>query len=171
MELTAVRYGIGATAMEPTFDPTSAAKYFTIAAVVYILASGVSKVGVGLVLYRLASVDMRKMRLFLAGCITVTAVWFLGGALVFGLQCRPLAKAWDLTGTAPGSCMSASVIGTAGIAISAGDVFFTTVFAVCISFLCISFFWKPKREPGCKLTNTHSYLPCTCFEKSRSTLS
>ncbi|KAK7935927.1 hypothetical protein PG985_001422 [Apiospora marii] len=131
MELTAVRYGIGATVMEPTFDPAFAAKYFTIGSVVYILSSGVSKIGVGLVLYRLGnSTDMRKMRMFLVGCIAVTAVWFLGGALVFGMQCQPLSKAWDLTGTAPGSCMSVGVIGTAGIAISAGDVFFTTVFAL-----------------------------------------
>ena len=131
MELTSIRYGIGATAMEPTFDPTNAAKYFTIAAVIYLLASGVSKVGVGLVLYRLAdSTDMYKSRWFLMGCIILTAVWFLGGALVFALQCRPLAKAWDLTGTAPGSCMPVSVIGTTGIAISAGDVFFTIIFAV-----------------------------------------
>ncbi|KAK8852093.1 hypothetical protein PGQ11_014572 [Apiospora arundinis] len=131
MELTAIRYGIGATEMEPTFDPMNAAKYFTIAAVVYLLASGVSKIGVGLVLYRLAdSTDMYKMRWFLMGCMTLTAVWFIGGALVFAMQCRPLAKAWDLTGSTPGICMSVSVIGTAGIVISAGDVFFTTVFAL-----------------------------------------
>ncbi|KAK8041100.1 hypothetical protein PG994_014107 [Apiospora phragmitis] len=116
---------------EPTFDPMNAAKYFTIAAVVYLLASGVSKIGVGLVLYRLAgSTDMYKVRWFLVPCMVLTAVWFLGSALVFALQCRPLAKAWDLTGTAPGNCMPVSVIGTAGIVISAGDVFFTTIFAL-----------------------------------------
>lgn len=96
MELTAVKYGIGTTVMDPnpTFDPTNAAKYFTIAAVVYLLASGVSKIGVGLVLYRLVnSTDMFKTRRFLMFCIAITAVWFLGGALVFGLQCRPLSKA------------------------------------------------------------------------------
>ncbi|KAK8113501.1 hypothetical protein PG984_014027 [Apiospora sp. TS-2023a] len=115
MELTAVRHGIGAAVMEPTFDPTNAAKYFTIAAFVYLLASGVSKVGVGLVLYRLAnSTDMLNMRRFLA---------------------------WDLTDTAPGSCLPVSIIGTAGIVISAGDVFFTTVFAACVSF-----FYQLKQE-------------------------
>ncbi|KAK7968033.1 uncharacterized protein PG986_002310 [Apiospora aurea] len=106
----------------------NAAKYYTIAAVVYLLASGFSKIGVGLVLLRLTSnSDMRGMRWFLAGCITTTAAWFLGGALVFALQCRPLSKAWDLSGAAPGTCMPASTIGTAGIVVSAGDVFFTTV--------------------------------------------
>ncbi|KAK8065038.1 hypothetical protein PG997_011785 [Apiospora hydei] len=128
MELTAVRYGIGATVMKPSFDPRTAAKYFTIAAVVYLLSSGVSKIGVGLVLFRLTNnSDMRRMRWLLVGCIAMTAVWFLGGALVIALQCRPLSKAWDLAGTAPGSCMSASTIGSAGIVISAGDLFWDWV--------------------------------------------
>ncbi|KAM0279346.1 hypothetical protein ACHAO9_011747 [Fusarium lateritium] len=60
MELEAIRYGIGMTTMEDGFDPIQAAMYFTTAQLVYIIPTGISKLGVGLVLFRLTSgTDMR----------------------------------------------------------------------------------------------------------------
>ncbi|KAK4236353.1 hypothetical protein C8A03DRAFT_17001 [Achaetomium macrosporum] len=74
-EMQAVHYGIGATAMEPQFDAMLAAKYFTVAQLVYILASGITKVAVALVLLRLTSrSDMRAARLVLTTVIGQAAL-------------------------------------------------------------------------------------------------
>ncbi|KAF7557148.1 hypothetical protein G7Z17_g915 [Cylindrodendrum hubeiense] len=68
MELKAIDYGIGATTVESSFDPIKAAMFFTIAQIVYILATGISKLGVALVLFRLA--DKSDMRVYEASALS-----------------------------------------------------------------------------------------------------
>ncbi|KAF5963234.1 integral membrane protein PTH11 [Fusarium bulbicola] len=83
MELQAIQYGIGARTFEPDFDLTKAAmvsifhglptktlltliKFFTAAQIVYILTTGISKLAVGLVLFRLAKgANMKIVRMVL----------------------------------------------------------------------------------------------------------
>ncbi|RGP70053.1 integral membrane [Fusarium sporotrichioides] len=120
MELQAIRYGIGATAMEDGFDPIKAAMFFTTAQIAYILTTGVSKLGVGLVLFRLASgANMRAVRTILIISMAIVTLCCLVTALIFGLQYRPLSVAW---GVGEGSCLSTSVLGTTGLALSGMDV-------------------------------------------------
>ncbi|KAF4954605.1 hypothetical protein FSARC_12045 [Fusarium sarcochroum] len=104
MELQAIRYGIGATAMKAGFDPIKAAMFFTAAQIDYILTTRISKLGVGLVLFRLASgAGMKIIRIILIISMIIVTLWFLVTALIFGLQCRPLSVAW---GVGKGSCLS-----------------------------------------------------------------
>ncbi|KAI5460388.1 hypothetical protein BGZ63DRAFT_246741 [Mariannaea sp. PMI_226] len=120
MELQSINYGIGATAMEDGFDPIKAAMYFTIAQIVYILTTGISKIGVGLVLFRLADKsDMQAVRRGLIVSLVMVAGWSLAVALIFALQCRPLSVAW---GVGKGTCISTSIIGNAAIALSVMDM-------------------------------------------------
>lgn len=129
MEMNAVHYGIGATAEEQQewFDPIEAAKYFTIAQLLYILASGITKLAVALVLHRLtsrgatdgATNNMKFARLGLWITIGVTVVFTIVITLIFALQCRPLSVAW---GVGTGTCINTSVIGQAALALSIEDV-------------------------------------------------
>ncbi|RFN50697.1 putative integral membrane protein [Fusarium flagelliforme] len=122
MELEAIRYGIGATMMEPDFDPIKAAM------IAYILTTGISKLGVGLVLLRLASgADMRTVRIILIISMTIVTLWCLVTTLIFGLQCRPLSVAW---GVGEGSCLSTSVLGTTGLALSGMDMTISWFYAL-----------------------------------------
>ncbi|KAJ4267253.1 hypothetical protein NW762_003357 [Fusarium torreyae] len=128
MELQAMRYGIGATKMEAGFDPVKAAMFFTTAQVVYILTTGISKLGVGLVLFRLASgAGMRLVRIILTISMVIVTLWCLVTALIFGLQCRPLSVAW---GVGKGSCLSTAVLGTTGLALSGMDVTISWFYAL-----------------------------------------
>ncbi|KAH6886336.1 hypothetical protein B0T10DRAFT_608019 [Thelonectria olida] len=133
MELQAINYGIGATAMEDGFDLIKAAMYFTIAQIVYILATGISKLGVGLVLFRLADKsDLRIIRWALIASMVIVAIWSLVVALIFALQCRPLSVAW---GVGKGTCLSTSFIGNAGIGLSVMDMTISWFYALLPIFM------------------------------------
>jgi hypothetical protein len=95
-------------------------QYFTVAQLVYILASGITKLAVALVLLRLTShSDMRAARLVLFALMGVIAVFTVVVTLIFALQCRPLSVAW---GVGTGTCISTAVIGQAALALSIEDV-------------------------------------------------
>ncbi|CAK7218036.1 hypothetical protein SEUCBS140593_003407 [Sporothrix eucalyptigena] len=127
MELNAVHYGIGATNEEPWFNAIEAAKYFTIAQLLYIIASGITKLAVALVLHRLTSRasdgngsnNMRFARIGLLCTMGVTIVFTIVVTLIFALQCRPLSVAW---GVGTGTCINTNVIGQAALALSIEDV-------------------------------------------------
>ncbi|RYC96168.1 hypothetical protein BFJ63_vAg1042 [Fusarium oxysporum f. sp. narcissi] len=120
MEVQAIRYDIGATTIEPDFDLTKAAMFFTAAQIVCILTTGISKLAVGLVLFRLANgASMKIVRRALAFSMVIVSLWCLVTALIFGLQCRPLSVAW---GVGEGSCLSTAFLGTSGFALSGMDV-------------------------------------------------
>ncbi|KAL6915619.1 hypothetical protein FSST1_007114 [Fusarium sambucinum] len=128
MELQAIRYGIGATVMKDSFDPIKAAMFFTTAQIAYILTTGLSKLGVGLVLFRLAKgANMRAVRIILIISMVVVTLWCLVTTLIFGLQCRPLSVAW---GVGEGKCLSTSVLGTTGLALSGMDVTISWFYAL-----------------------------------------
>ncbi|WXC61486.1 hypothetical protein SNK03_007358 [Fusarium graminearum] len=135
MELQAIRYGVGATVMEDGFDPTKAAIFFTIAQIAYILTTGLSKLGVGLVLFRLASgANMRGVRIILIISMIIVTLWFLVITLIFGFQCRPLSVGW---GVGEGACLSTSALGTTGLALSGMDVivsWFYALLSVCMLY-------------------------------------
>ncbi|CAI6099775.1 hypothetical protein V2G26_004503 [Clonostachys chloroleuca] len=135
MEFAALHYGIGAPAEEvkPYHNPISAAKYYTIAAIVYILTTGVSKVGVGLVLHRLSSgADMRAIQIVLVVAMSVMGIVALVIAIIFGLQCRPLSAAW---GESVGTCIAPTIIGQSAIVLSAFDVAVSWLFALLPVFM------------------------------------
>ncbi|EXK80666.1 hypothetical protein FOQG_14803 [Fusarium oxysporum f. sp. raphani 54005] len=128
MEVQAIRYGIGATTIEPDFDLTKAAMFFTAAQIVYILTTGISKLAVGLVLFRLANgASMKIVRRALAVSMIIVSLWCLVTALIFGLQCRPLSVAW---GVGEGSCLSTAFLGTTGLALSGMDVTISWFYAL-----------------------------------------
>ncbi|RSL90652.1 hypothetical protein CDV31_015642 [Fusarium ambrosium] len=112
LELEAIRYGIGAAAMEEGFDINKAAMFFTIAQVVYIITTGISKMGVALVLFRLASgADMKVIRSILAATTVILGLWL----------------AW---GIGEGSCISSKVIGQTGLAFSVVDMALSWFYAL-----------------------------------------
>ncbi|KAF5545700.1 integral membrane protein [Fusarium napiforme] len=145
MELQAIQYGIGERSIEPDFDLTKAAmvlifhglhtktslttiKFFTAAQIVYILTTGISKLAVGLVLFRLANgANMKIVRSALAVSMIIVTLWCLVTALIFGLQCRPLSVAW---GVGEGSCLSTAALGTTGLALSGMDVTISWFYAL-----------------------------------------
>ncbi|KAJ4011146.1 hypothetical protein NW766_007784 [Fusarium irregulare] len=102
--------------------------FFTTSQIAYILTTGISKLGVGLVLLRLASgADMRTVRIILIMSMIIVTLWCLVTTLIFGLQCRPLSVAWGVGG---GSCLSTSVLGTTGLALSGMDVTISWFYAL-----------------------------------------
>ncbi|KAI9167859.1 hypothetical protein HJFPF1_03999 [Paramyrothecium foliicola] len=120
LELVAIENGIGATVMEPHFDMIKASKFFIIGHMVYVLSAGITKLSVALVLLRIAqNTDMRNIRITLRVSMVFVIVWYLGIAVVYCLQCRPLPLAW---GVGTGTCISTRVLGRAGIALSAVDM-------------------------------------------------
>ncbi|EXL54474.1 hypothetical protein FOCG_05341 [Fusarium oxysporum f. sp. radicis-lycopersici 26381] len=128
MEVQAIRYDIGATTIEPDFDLTKAAMFFTAAQIVCILTTGISKLAVGLVLFRLANgASMKIVRRALAFSMVIVSLWCLVTALIFGLQCRPLSVAW---GVGEGSCLSTAFLGTSGFALSGMDVTISWFYAL-----------------------------------------
>ncbi|KAG8673659.1 hypothetical protein FPOAC1_006973 [Fusarium poae] len=88
--------------MEDDFDPIKAAMFFTTAQADYTLTTRISKLGVGLVLFRLASGTNMRV-------------------------CRPLTVAW---GVRESSCLSTSVLGTTGRALSGIDVTISWFYAL-----------------------------------------
>ncbi|RSL37987.1 hypothetical protein BHE90_016702 [Fusarium euwallaceae] len=147
LELEAIRYGIGAAAMEEGFDINKAAMFFTIAQVVYIITTGISKMGVALVLFRLASgADMKVIRSILAATTVILGLWCLAITLVFALQCRPLSVAW---GIGEGSCISSKVIGQTGLAFSVVDMALSWFYAIEVWQTLISFL-SPWKQPSSK---------------------
>ncbi|KAH8664550.1 hypothetical protein BX600DRAFT_512571 [Xylariales sp. PMI_506] len=128
LELSAIHYGIGATVWETQFDPVKAAMFFTIAQVVYIATAGLSKLGVAMVLLRLANgSDMPAVRLVLIVSMSIFTLVSFSAALVYGLQCRPISVAWGL---GEGTCLSTMVLGGVGIGLSAADVAASWVYAL-----------------------------------------
>ncbi|KAH7126520.1 hypothetical protein B0J13DRAFT_646635 [Dactylonectria estremocensis] len=128
IELQAIDYGIGATTIEEDFDLVKAAMFFTVAQIVYILATGISKLGVGLVLFRLADKsDMLIVRFTLVVSMAIVCVWTLAVALIFALQCRPLSVAW---GVGTGTFLSTTVMGNTGIALSVMDMTMSWFYAL-----------------------------------------
>lgn len=94
----------------------------------YILATGVSKLGVGLVLLRLTNATMMTgLRSTLIILMVTYSVASLSVTIVFGLQCRPLSVAW---GVGEGSCMQTSVLGNTAIGLSTVDVIASWMYAV-----------------------------------------
>lgn len=70
---------------------------------------------------------MARVRITLIVSMAVVGLWSLVTALIFALQCRPLSVAW---GVGTGTCISSSVIGGSGIALSAMDVASSWLFAL-----------------------------------------
>lgn len=120
----------------------------------YILASGLSKVGVGLVLHRLSSgADMTLVRVILIAAMGVMSVVTLAIAVMFGLQCRPLSAAW---GESLGTCMPPTTIGQAAIALSAIDVAVSWLFAVSI---------VTSSKESIECLTVYSFFPFSCYGK------
>lgn len=103
-------------------------QYFTVAQIVYILTTGISKLGVALVLFRLADrSDLRAARLLLLITIAIICIISLVSALIYALQCRPLPVAW---GVGTGTCMSATTLANTGIVLSVVDMTMSWFYAV-----------------------------------------
>lgn len=103
-------------------------QYFTVAQIVYILTTGISKLGVALVLFRLADrSDLRAARLLLLITIAIICIVSLVSALIYALQCRPLPVAW---GVGTGTCMSATTLANTGIVLSVVDMTMSWFYAV-----------------------------------------
>ena len=97
-----------------------ARQYFTIAQVVYVLTTGISKLAIALVLYRLAhGAGIRLLNLILTVSMVVVSAVALVVALIIGLQCRPLSVAW---GVGSGTYMSTTIIANAAMVLSAVNV-------------------------------------------------
>ncbi|KXJ85063.1 hypothetical protein Micbo1qcDRAFT_106274, partial [Microdochium bolleyi] len=145
MELRAVDLGIGATRIEPGFDMMEAAKYFTCAQVVYILATGLSKIGIGLVLLRLSDkAGMTLVRWLLLSTMAVVGATSIGVGLLFALQCRPLSVAW---GVGVGTCISTETIGLGGIVLSVVDMAVSWFYAL----LPVYMLWKVQLKTKLKI--------------------
>ena len=87
---------------------------------VYVLTTGISKLAIALVLYRLAhGAGIRLLNLILTVSMVVVSAVALVVALIIGLQCRPLSVAW---GVGSGTCMSTTIITNAAMVLSAVDV-------------------------------------------------
>lgn len=117
-------------------------KFFTCAQVVYILATGISKIGIGLVLHRLSDHSgMILVQWVLRVSMAVVGLASLAVGLLFALQCQPLSVAW---GEGEGTCISTETIGTSAMVLSVVDMTVSWLYAV--SHLL--------GEPGDSVTNT-----------------
>jgi hypothetical protein len=83
----------------------------------YVIASGLAKVSVALVLFRLSPNVM--FRRILAASMVVVCVWTLVTLLTMVLQCRPLSVRWN---GGAGTCVEAKVIMQTGYSFSAMDI-------------------------------------------------
>ncbi|ROW02929.1 hypothetical protein VSDG_01719 [Cytospora chrysosperma] len=118
LSLICLSYGYGATEMLPGYNAILGAKYFLIVQLVYMITLYVSKLSVGLVLYRLA--EARKaIRISLMVSMVVLTIWTTVTVLTISLQCRPLAAAW---GEGTGTCVSGEVISNTGYSFSSMDI-------------------------------------------------
>ncbi|KAL5392368.1 hypothetical protein DPSP01_000881 [Paraphaeosphaeria sporulosa] len=86
-------------------DLENAVKYATIAQPLWAWGMAAIKTSIALMLLRFET--NRNLRRFLWGNIAVQVVLAFYNMLSQLLQCSPLDKLWDLTGTAPGRCWSA----------------------------------------------------------------
>ncbi|KAJ1324144.1 hypothetical protein MN608_10204 [Microdochium nivale] len=120
MKLRAIDLGIGTTTMEEGFDMMEAAKYFICAQIVYILATGIFKVAIGLVLLRLSSkTEMAIVRWSIFVTMAIVGATSMGVSLLLALQRRPLSAAW---GASEGTCISTEAISIGGIVLSVVDM-------------------------------------------------
>ncbi|KUI71670.1 hypothetical protein VM1G_07091 [Cytospora mali] len=111
-------YGFGATEMLPGYNPILASKYFLIVQLVYMITLYISKLSVGLVLYRIAETQ-KTVRKWLLGSMILLTVWTAVSVLTIALQCRPLAAAW---GEGTGTCVSGETISNTGYSFSSMDI-------------------------------------------------
>lgn len=86
----------------------------------------ISKLSVGLVLFRLAEAR-QYVRLSLQISMGILTVWTAITVLTVALQCRPLAAAW---GEGTGTCVSGTVISNTGYSYSSMDIATSWFYAV-----------------------------------------
>ncbi|ROW15875.1 hypothetical protein VPNG_02632 [Cytospora leucostoma] len=111
-------YGYGATDERPGYNLMLGVKYFLIVQLVYMITLYLSKLSVGLVLYRLAEARIGVRRMLLASMVVLT-VWTAVTVLTVALQCIPLSVAW---GEGKGTCVSGAVISNTGYSYSSMDI-------------------------------------------------
>lgn len=93
----------------------------------------ISKLSVGLVLYRLA--EARKgIRISLLVSMVALTIWTTVTVLTVSLQCRPLAAAW---GEGTGTCVSGTVISNTGYSFSCMDITMSWFYAVRLPTLLV----------------------------------
>lgn len=107
-------------------DNFLATKYFLIVQLVYMITLYLSKLSVGLVLYRLAEARQGVRRMLLASMVVLT-VWTAVTVLTVALQCIPLSVAW---GEGKGTCVSGAVISNTGYSYSSMDIATSWFYAV-----------------------------------------
>jgi hypothetical protein len=142
-EFVAIHYGYAATDIKPQYNPQTAIKYFTIAMNLYIASLALTKLGVGLVLYRIAE-TMRSVRRFIVVLMTVCTGWSIGIFVIFAMQCRPLAFLWG--GAPEGTCLSPALLSNAAYALSAMDIASGITFAMLPIYLLwrVQLSWRVK---------------------------
>lgn len=86
----------------------------------------ISKLSVGLVLFRLAEARIGVRNSLLVSMVVLT-IWTSVTVLTVALQCRPLRAAW---GEGTGNCVSGEVISNTGYSYSSMDITMSWFYAV-----------------------------------------
>jgi len=93
-------------------------QYFILGQSTYALTSGLVKLSVGLLLYRIAAIPAYRYTVMIS--IIIVVVWSLATVMIIALQCQPLSFAWG--GSKTGKCFNPSVLVKTGYAFSAMDI-------------------------------------------------
>ena len=93
-------------------------QYFILGQLTYALTSGLVKLSVGLLLYRIAAAPVYRHTVMIS--IIIVVVWSLATVMIIALQCQPLSFAWG--GSKTGKCFNPSVLVKTGYAFSAMDI-------------------------------------------------
>ncbi|KAI0836432.1 hypothetical protein F5Y06DRAFT_273383 [Hypoxylon sp. FL0890] len=126
-------YGYGAWSRRSHDDPEAAAKFWTATQITYPPTSGIIKIAVALLLFRInvEKTIRRILILSIAVDFIVSTVFFL----ILVLQCRPLSLMW---GVGQGSCIDFDTNVRTGLAFSVIDIVLNWMY----SLLPIPMLWK-----------------------------
>lgn len=100
------------------------------AELLYVISQYIAKVGVALMIFRIATSSSVLIRRFIIA--SLVCLTLLDGVVffIFALQCYPLSVAW---GEGTGTCLSAKVVVGGSYAHSALDILLTFAYTVCRS--------------------------------------
>jgi hypothetical protein len=121
-------------------------KYIFVCEILYVLATAVAKLSIGVYFLRLSSKTYQIRIIYTT--MTVVMVYSTMYLLLLPFQCTPVSYIWRQYGNGQGSCLSHNVIANVAYAHAAMSAVTDWSFGI----LPVFFVWKMKMDPRTKLS-------------------
>lgn len=129
MTISSIQFGYGARDAKPQYDGIKATQFFFASLLAYLIAAWAVKNSVALVLYRLASADMRAVKRILETSMGLFTLLTIVAIFMVAFQCRPLSVIW---GVGEGTCLPPESLSRIGLVFGAIDIVLNFLYSVSV---------------------------------------